>query len=66
MVMTAVLIIGAFFPIWFILYLTASDLYKKNFYWFLFSLLWLSISVILKGVYELLKGIFFGLFLLLK
>lgn len=60
------LIVGAFFPITFILYLTASDLYKKNFYWFLFSLIWLSILVILKGVYEILKGIFYGLFLFLR
>jgi hypothetical protein len=60
------LIVGAFFPFMFILYLISSDVYKKNLYWFLFSLLWISIMVIFKGVYEIIKGIFYGFFLFFR
>jgi hypothetical protein len=60
------LIIGAFFPFTFILYLLSTNVFKKNLYWFLFSLIWISVMVIFKGVYEIVKGIFYGFFLFLR
>ncbi len=52
-----------FLPLFLIFYCATKDQSKKDFYYFLISLSWISIFIIFKGLYKIIKGVFLSIYL---